>query len=103
MGGFKIISTLIFKGKLFLNGHNDIIMTNYSPLWDALRKMFVLAIRKYTVSEKLPILVDDVINEVVPLMLAEKKAFDPNDHLYLALYNIIASTAFGKRYDILTS
>lgn len=88
------------SGEMFLDGHNDVMIGDFGPCWETLRKLLFTAVRKYAVSDKLPILIDDSINQIVPLMLAEEDGFDPHNFSYLVVYNILASTAFRKRYDM---
>jgi hypothetical protein len=48
--------------------------------------------------------VDDVVNETVDIIKKNEgigKAFDPKSYIYLMVYNIIASSAFGKRQTFL--
>ncbi len=56
--------------------------------------------RKLAVSDKLAYLVDDVVEQTLDSIREKEgldKPFDPKDYIYLMVYNIIASSAFGKR------
>ena len=58
--------------------------------------------RKLAINDKFSELVDDVVDETVRLIkdnIGYNKAFNPKSYVYLTVYNIIASSAFGKRYD----
>ncbi|XP_076351965.1 steroid 17-alpha-hydroxylase/17,20 lyase-like isoform X1 [Tachypleus tridentatus] len=84
--------------EIIKQGYEDIVFADYSQEWEVLRKMAHSAVRKYAVSDKLAELVTDVVNNTAQNMLQEKQPFDPVSHLYVIIYNIIASSAFGKRY-----
>ncbi|XP_022256853.1 cytochrome P450 1A1-like [Limulus polyphemus] len=86
-------------GNIFRQEYEDIIFADYSPEWEVLRKIAHSAVRKYAVSEELAELVQDVVDASVRKMLKEKEPFDPTLYIYLLIYNIVASSAFGKRYE----
>ena len=61
------------------------------------------AVRKYSNDEKLAFLVNDVVGETVNTIKEKEgidKPFDPVHYIYLTIYNILASSAFGKRYSM---
>ncbi|XP_076357875.1 cytochrome P450 1A1-like [Tachypleus tridentatus] len=86
-------------GNMFKQENEDIMFADYSPEWEVLRKIAHSAVRKYAASEKLAELVQDVVDSCVSKMLKEKRPFDPELYTYFLTYNIIASSAFGKRYE----
>ncbi|CAG2176555.1 unnamed protein product, partial [Oppiella nova] len=88
--------------KLLFKCGNDVICANHGPVWASLRRVAHSAVRKLAVSEKLSELVDDVVNETVETMISNEgigKPFNPKTYIYMSVLNIIASSAFGKRYS----
>ena len=56
--------------------------------------------RKYSVDEKLALLVKDVMTETVDNIMKNEginKPFVPYDYIYLTLLNVLAASAFGSR------
>ena len=56
--------------------------------------------RKYSVDEKLALLVKDVMTETVDNIMKNEgtnRPFVPYDYIYLTLLNILAASAFGSR------
>ena len=67
---------------------------------DELKNVYIIH-RKLAVSDKLAYLVDDVVEQTVTQMKINEgfgKPFDPKSYIYMLVFNIIASSAFGKRY-----
>jgi hypothetical protein len=58
-------------------------------------------LRKFAVSEKLPFIINDVVDETIQLMLKEEKPFNPIVFCDFMIYNIIASIAYGKQYRLI--
>ena len=79
----------------------DVASADYGPEWESLRRVAHSAARKYAVSENLAYLVNEVVDETVQMIKDKEginKPFDPTDYLYLMMYGILTSSAFGKRY-----
>ena len=79
----------------------DIAFNDYGPTWESLRRVAHDGVRKYSVDEKLPLLVKDVVSETVDNIMKKEginKPFVPFDYLYLTLLNILASSAYGVRF-----
>ena len=107
----EVLNKHVFAGRpqsstpdLFKEDPNDksvgIVSSDFNPEWEVLRKVTHSALRKYAVSEKLPVLVSEVIDDVVTEIQEKEgdKAFDITHYLYLTMYSILSSSAFGKRY-----
>ena len=80
----------------------DIAFNDYGPTWESLRRVAHGAVRKYSTEEQLALLVKDVVSETVDNIMKREgigKAFVPFDYIYLTLLNILASSAFGVRFD----
>ncbi|KAI1293486.1 Cytochrome P450 2J5 [Halotydeus destructor] len=80
----------------------DIVIADYGRTWEVLRRVTLAAVRRYSVSEKLSVLVADVVDQVMDQIRLKhgEKPFKMLDYLYLMTYNIIAQSAFGQRYDL---
>ena len=78
-------------------------MNDYGPAWESLRRVAHAAVRKYSNQEKLALLVKDLVSETVDNIIKLEgigKPFVPFDYLYLCLLNILASSAFGVKFEI---
>ncbi|KAI1293483.1 Cytochrome P450 2B19 [Halotydeus destructor] len=80
----------------------DLIFTDYGRTWEVLRRVTMAAVRRYSVSEKLSVLVADVIDQVMEEIKRKhgEKPFKMLDYLYLMTYNIIAQSAFGEKFEL---
>ncbi|CAG2105787.1 unnamed protein product, partial [Medioppia subpectinata] len=90
-----------FRQALPPSGSN-VAFTDYGPVWASLRRVAHSAVRKLVVSEKLSDLVDDIVDETVQIMKKTHPIgtpFNPKSFIYAYVLNIIASSAFGKRYE----
>ena len=52
--------------------------------------------RKFAVSEKLPQIINEVMDEAVDLMVKEKQ-MNPILYIDFMIYNILAMTAYGNK------
>ena len=89
-----IVDTIVFGGK------SDVILSDYGPTWESLRQVSHAAVHNYAVDEKLAYLVNDVVEETINTIKQKEgidKPFDPVNYMYLTVFNIFASSAFGKR------
>ena len=91
---------------LFPEGQTDIVFGDFGPAWDNLRKVSLSAVRRWSVDDKLALLVNDVTKQTVDA-IKEKEGlnnpFDPVTYIYLAVFNVLASSAFGKRFNTFLS
>ncbi|CAG2168693.1 unnamed protein product [Oppiella nova] len=88
--------------QILLQNGKDVVLASHGPVWASLRRVAHSAVRKLAVSEKLSDLADDVVNETVETMIKNEgigKPFNPKTYIYMSVINIIASSAFGKRYS----
>ena len=84
-----------------LNNASDVFWNDYGPTWESLRRVAHDGIRKYSVNEKLALLVRDVVSEIVDNIIKKegiKKTFNPSNYIYLTLANIMATSVFGNRF-----
>ena len=88
--------------EIFQGGNTDIVLADYGPPWESLRRVTHTAVRKYANDEKLALLVNDVVGESIETIKKVEginKPFNPVNYIYLTVFNILASSAFGKRYS----
>ncbi|CAG2121827.1 unnamed protein product, partial [Medioppia subpectinata] len=86
-----------------IGAHKDILQTDYGSVWASLRRVSHSAVRKVAVSEKLHQLVADVVDSSAHTMKKTHPLgapFDPKCYLCHSVMAILASTAFGKRYQL---
>lgn len=86
---------------MIFNGSTDVAFADYGPTWESLRRVSHGAVIKYARDEKLALLVNDVVGETVETIKNKEginKPFDAVNYIYLTVYNILASSAFGKRF-----
>ena len=87
---------------IFEDGSIDVALADYGPTWESLRRVAHAAVRKYAVNEKLALLVNDVVGETIETIKKREginKPFDPVDYIYFTVYSVLASSAFGKKYN----
>ena len=83
-----------------MNGDGtDIAFSDFSPGWEVLRKMGHSAIRKFAISERLPVLISDNVDEVIAKLIKEEKGkpFDPKIYSKLLINQTMSSIAFGRK------
>jgi Cytochrome P450 len=78
---------------------SDVILSDFTPTWESLRTVAHSAVRKYAVSEKLPVLISDIVDETIQIIVTKEdgKPFDPKPYMDLIINNTLGSIAFGKR------
>ena len=90
--------------KMFMEDQNDtstdVATSDFNPEWEVLRKVTHSALRRYAVSDRLPVLVSQVVDDILEEIHTKEgdAAFDITRYLFLTLYTILSSSAFGKRY-----
>ena len=80
----------------------DVFLADFGKEWEVLRKVAHSAVRKYAVSDRLPQVVSDVADEMVRRMKSKEgigNEIDINNYLTLGVYSILATAAFGKKYN----
>ena len=100
---FKLKLIIFLVTEIFQDGEIDIVLTDYGPTWESLRRVTHAAVRKFANDEKLAFLVNDVVGETIETIKKEEginKPFNPVNYIYLTVFNILASSAFGKRYSM---
>lgn len=89
--------------EIFLKkGSIDIFISDSTREWEVLRKMSHTAVRKFAVSERLPIIVDSVVKAFLDEIKVHngEKAFDPVNYLKFLMISLLATTAFGKPFKM---
>ena len=97
-----IIISIYFLVEAFTeDGFVDVVLADYGPTWESLRRVAHAAVRKYAVDEKLALLVNDVVGETIDTIKKREginQPFDPTEYIYFTVYSVLASSAFGRRY-----
>jgi len=69
--------------------------------FDAYRLMVILIVmylfRKFAVSDRLPFVINEVVDQTIEIMLKEKQPFNPIIFIDFMTYNILAYTAYGTK------
>lgn len=74
------------------------IFSQSGPYWEALRKVALVAVRKFAVSESLPQITCEVMDEAIDLMLSrEPQPINPIQYIDFMIYNSLAVTAYGQK------
>ncbi|XP_070545942.1 steroid 17-alpha-hydroxylase/17,20 lyase-like [Ptychodera flava] len=91
-----------YTGEITSDGGEGILFGNFTPKWQAMRKISCKAIRKYTTTGKLETLIREHVFPRLKKTITEKNGepFDPQPVLMLTVINIMASVCFGKFYEL---
>ena len=78
---------------------SDIVFSDFGPAWEVLRKMGHSAVRKFSISERLPVLTSDCVDEVMAKLIEEEKGkpFDPKIYVKSMIDQTMASIAYGRK------
>ncbi|KAH7962407.1 hypothetical protein HPB52_015958 [Rhipicephalus sanguineus] len=86
-------------GELETQGNHDILFEDYNPRWKALRKVALLAVRKYAVSEPLETLCADVVDAYVDSLPNGPQIIDSRKPFFYLLYKVIGVSVYGTKLD----
>ena len=87
-----IIISIYFLVEAFTeDGFVDVVLADYGPTWESLRRVAHAAVRKYAVDEKFALLVNDVIVETIETIKKEKEL---TNHLILVITSVLLFTVF---------
>ncbi|XP_065297961.1 steroid 17-alpha-hydroxylase/17,20 lyase-like [Dermacentor albipictus] len=86
-------------GELQTQGNHDILFEDYNPRWKALRKVALLAVRKYAVSDSLEKLCADVVDAYVDSLPDGPQIVDSRKPFFYLLYNVIGVSVYGTKLD----
>ncbi|XP_077514226.1 steroid 17-alpha-hydroxylase/17,20 lyase-like isoform X1 [Amblyomma americanum] len=86
-------------GALQTQGYHDILFEDYNPRWKALRKVALLAVRKYAVSDALEKLCTDVVDSYVDSLPDGPQTVDSRKPFFRILYDLIGVSVYGTRLD----
>ena len=77
---------------------SDVVFSDFTPAWESLRKVAHSAVRKYAISEKLPVLIVEIIDETMQIIITKEdgKPFNPKPYMNLIVNKTLGSIAFGK-------
>ena len=110
--GLEVLRKHQFAGRPYIPGLDvafvtkdsiDIALGDFGKEWEALRKVAHSAVRKYAVSDKLAnvvsLVVDEVVGKIKNQMKNGEQEIDIKRLLYLGIFSILSSSAFGKNYS----
>ncbi|KAK8766914.1 hypothetical protein V5799_006308 [Amblyomma americanum] len=86
-------------GELQLQGNHDIFFEDYNPRWKALRKLALLAVRRYAISESLEKLCANVVDAYVDSLPHGPQLVDSRKPFIYMLYNVIGVSVYGTSLD----
>ncbi|KAK8766915.1 hypothetical protein V5799_006309 [Amblyomma americanum] len=86
-------------GELQLQGNHDILFEDYNPRWKALRKVALLAVRKYAISDSLEKLCANVVDAYVDSLQHGPQLIDSRKPFFHMLYNVIGVSVYGTSLD----
>ncbi|XP_070546406.1 cytochrome P450 1A5-like [Ptychodera flava] len=91
-----------YFGDIVSDGGEGILFGNFTPKWQAMRKISCKAIRKNANAGKLETLIREHVFPRLKKTITEKNGepFDPQPVLMLTVINIMASVCFGKNYEL---
>ncbi|KAH7931866.1 cytochrome P450 1A4 [Rhipicephalus sanguineus] len=82
-------------GEIQTRGNHDIFFEDYNPRWKALRKVALLAVRKYAVSDSLEKLCADVVDAYVDSLPNGPQVIDSRKPFFYLLYNVVGVSVYG--------
>ncbi|KAK8761750.1 hypothetical protein V5799_026981 [Amblyomma americanum] len=86
-------------GALLNQGYHDIFFEDYNPCWKALRKVLLLAVRKYAVSEALEKLCAEVVDNYVDSLKHGPQLVDSRKPFSKILYTLIGDSVYGTKLE----
>lgn len=86
-------------GALQTQGHHDIMFEDYNPCWKALRKVALLAVRKYAVSESLEKLSADVVDYYVDSLKEGPQIIESREPFLKILFTLIGVSVYGTTVE----
>jgi len=78
----------------------DVLLSDFTPEWEVLRKVTHSALKKYAVSEKAPIVVSQVCDEVIQEIERKEGSnpFDIKHYISQIILSILSSSTYGQTY-----
>ncbi|XP_065297772.2 cytochrome P450 1A1-like isoform X2 [Dermacentor albipictus] len=86
-------------GALQNQGNHDIMFEDYNPRWKALRKVALLAVRKYAVSEPLEKLCTDVVDSYVDSLKEGPQLLESREPFLHILFTLITVSVYGTTVE----
>ncbi|KAH6938520.1 hypothetical protein HPB50_010266 [Hyalomma asiaticum] len=86
-------------GALQTQGHHDIMFEDYNPCWKALRKVALLAVRKYAVSESLEKLSTEVVDYYVDSLKEGPQIIESREPFLKILFTLIGVSVYGTTVE----
>lgn len=86
-------------GALQTQGNHDIMFEDYNPCWKALRKVALLAVRKYAVSESLEKLATEVVDSYVDSLEEGSQIVESRQPFLTILFTLIGVSVYGQTVE----
>ncbi|KAH9369671.1 hypothetical protein HPB48_007638 [Haemaphysalis longicornis] len=84
-------------GALTVQNNHDILFEDYNPRWKALRKVALLAVRKYAVSKQLETLCTSVVDAYVDSLKEGPQLVDSKEPFYFIVFNLIGTSVYSTK------
>ncbi|XP_065297750.2 cytochrome P450 2B4-like isoform X2 [Dermacentor albipictus] len=86
-------------GSIQTQGNHDIMFEDYNARWKALRKVALLAVRKYAVSESLEKLCTDVVDSYVDSLKEGPQVVESREPFLHILFTLVGVSVYGTTVD----
>ena len=94
---FGVLSEVLFE-----KGSTDIVMSDFNREWEVLRKVAHTAVRKFAVTERLPVIIQKKMKEFLQEIKEQNgdQPFDPSDYISFLMLSLLSTIAFGKEFKM---
>lgn len=107
----EAFSKVDFAGRPLIKSYNEIaygkdsiniINSDFNREWEVLRKVAHSAVRKFTINERLPHIIDGRVNSFLEEIKKQNGdgPFNPREYLGFLMTSLLATIAFGKKFEM---
>ena len=88
--------------EIFFGDSIDIALADFGREWEVLRKVSHSAVRKFAVSERLPLIIDSRVKNFLREITEQNgnEPFDPVEYTSFLMMSLLASIAFGRQFTM---
>lgn len=92
----------VLNEALFGKDAVDIVFSDFGREWEVLRKVSHSAVRKFAVSERLPVIIDSKVKNFLREIKEQDRdePFSPNDYVSFLMMSLLATSAFGRDFSM---
>lgn len=92
----------ILKEAFFEKDAIDIVFSDFNREWEVMRKVAHSAVRKFAISDKLPVIVHSKVTTLLKEIKEQSgdKPFDPSDYISFLMMSLLATSAYGKDFSM---